>query len=579
MGSSGAEQEKPTLTPRGAGYQVTYRGRPLYSRRDPVAGAQRRAEAVELESRTLYLLPSPLLGYGLETLHSRLPETSRILSIEIDASLAALSQHHLPEELISGPGIITLLSPSDHELESALRAFHPRQFRRVRLVTLSGGYALHSTRYRKIADYAQNEIQRQWQNVLTEVKLGRRWVRNLLRNLCLLAQGTDAAALRVETPVVVVGAGPSLEAAIPELRQLRHGITLLAVDTAAAPLLSAGIHPDLIISLDGQWANLQDFVGVEGGPRGARTPNFTLVAELATFPGAARIRSRGVTTEQGRGPYLFSTEFAPLRLFERLDRAGLRPLALPPRGSVGVTAVELALRITRHEVFVCGLDLCFDALKTHAPGSTIPRWHHRSSTRLDPLPVWRLSHRHGLLTRPDKTGSPTTTTAVLLSYASQLREIAAAEEAMARLYDLSIGGLDLGLAQVDFRSLEQAAVRAAARGRDRSGGSQEQDQPDPPGPSSTPASRAASIDAFLAAELKLLGRLEELTRRYMDPSSADANSGAEELFEQIEECDYVWLHFPDTPSTEPHFLARLLPAIGEYRALIRELRARISLGN
>jgi hypothetical protein len=128
--------------------------------------------------------------------------------------------------------------------------------------------------------------------------------------------------------------------------------------------------------------------------------------------------------------------------------------------------------------------------------------------------------------------------------------------------------LDLGLTQVDSRFLENAAARAA----------EQHDYSEPPEVDSAPASSAESLGAFLAAELNLLGRMEELTRRHMDPSSADEGSGEEELIELIEECDYVWLHFPDTASTEPHFLARLLPAIAEYRELISELRARISLG-
>ena len=99
MGGTSREHDEPTLTPCGGGYQVAYRGRPLYAGRDPVAAADRRAAAVTPEHRTLYIVPSPLLGYGIATLLQAIPADSHILAIEIDANLAHLTRERASSSL------------------------------------------------------------------------------------------------------------------------------------------------------------------------------------------------------------------------------------------------------------------------------------------------------------------------------------------------------------------------------------------------------------------------------------------------------------------------------------------------
>ncbi len=629
MGGTSRDHDEPTLTPCGGGYQVAYRGRPLYAGRDPVAAADRRAAAVTPEHRTLYIVPSPLLGYGIDTLLQAIPADSHILAIEIDANLARLTRERASSSLWADeratfvPGADSGPSPGrgteagapgadvgapgegerpatgprrgaaaptwQRGVEEALAALRPRRFRRVRLVTLSGGYSLNARAYRSVVDYATQEIQRQWQNVLTEVQLGRRWMRNLLRNLPLILEARDAAALRTDRPVVVAAAGPSLEESIPLLRRVRDRVCVVAVDTAAAPLVAAGVRPDLVVTLDGQWANLQDFVGlpavdggavgggaVDGGtdcaagaesagtPGGDRvatsgagpSPGPAVLGELATYPTALRVAGHGAPRR-----WLFSTDFAPLRIFDRMAKHGLRPCSMPPRGSVGITAVELALRMTESEVLICGLDLAFDPVHTHARDSTIHRWHLRTSNRLDPLPAWRLAFRHNLLHREDKNAHHTGTTAVLLSYAAQLGELAKGD---ARLLDISPRGIPLGVRRVSPEQVEELLPAAGGEPAVATAG-----DCDPTG--STRGASLEDLSRFLARELELLARLKTAARALLDGSPKTAEREAE-YRTLLDECDYAWLHFPDEASSEPHFIGRLLPAIGEYRQLIEAVR-------
>jgi hypothetical protein len=84
-----------------------------------------------------------------------------------------------------------------------------------------------------------------------------RYLTNTLRNLAAIGSQPDVSVLTGAArgvPVIVAAAGPSLEAAIPALRQIR-GAVLISVDTALRPLLAAGVHPHAVVAVDPSEAN------------------------------------------------------------------------------------------------------------------------------------------------------------------------------------------------------------------------------------------------------------------------------------------------------------------------------------
>jgi hypothetical protein len=79
--------------------------------------------------------------------------------------------------------------------------------------------------------------------------------RNCARNLKLITRFGGLARvvdMLAEKHAIVVGAGPSLERAIPELRRCfqRPDVVLIAADMALRPLLAAGIRPHFAISCE-----------------------------------------------------------------------------------------------------------------------------------------------------------------------------------------------------------------------------------------------------------------------------------------------------------------------------------------
>ena len=78
-------------------------------------------------------------------------------------------------------------------------------------------------------------------------------LKNVLPNLLKLADSFDAGGLRgkfKDVPVIICGAGPSLQMAIESMKKLKGKALILAGGSALAALSHAGVRPDLGIAID-----------------------------------------------------------------------------------------------------------------------------------------------------------------------------------------------------------------------------------------------------------------------------------------------------------------------------------------
>ena len=87
-------EAEPRLVDTGRGYTVHYKGKALYSSRDPLGAAVRRVTQLDIKPKTLVLIPSVGLGYGLRELLARLPDSCHVLCIEADEHLFRLAVEH-----------------------------------------------------------------------------------------------------------------------------------------------------------------------------------------------------------------------------------------------------------------------------------------------------------------------------------------------------------------------------------------------------------------------------------------------------------------------------------------------------
>ncbi|OQB02772.1 MAG: hypothetical protein BWY20_01868 [Spirochaetes bacterium ADurb.Bin215] len=524
------ELVEPCLVDTGQGFSVLYRNRHLYSRHDPARTPRMAAERLVLKPETLIVCFSPLLGYGLQELLDRLPPDCMILALEADPRLFSLSREHIPSSVQNDPRFSLLHSTSLDGLVAWYESEQHIPVRRCVSLDCSGGMDFNRELYRSALAALDASISAWWKNRMTLMILGRSYHRNILRNLSLLSGSIPLSKGTVHKPIIVAGAGPSLDASLSFLSEIRSKIVLLAVDTALAPLMDAGIKPDAVVILESQF-------WIEQALYGFSNSGIPLFADLVVRPHALKITGGPVS--------FFSTRFATSPLLNRLETAGLLPLQVPKLGSVGLAALYIARFIAGNDlpVFFTGLDFSYGSGYAHSRGAPWPELSRRSVSRLNPPGPQLFPTGHYI--RSGKQNRTLITNPVLSSYAQLCRDQFAGDS---NCFDIGQDGLDTGCRRLSHREAE-ALIMQVNTG---SAGPATHDSR-PTGTDSAPLGCGVAVQQFLQGEYTRIKQLRDILAgdREMDEAC---------LSNLIDECSYLYTHFADAhrvDTTAQSFLNRV----------------------
>jgi len=512
------------------GFSVEYRGRALYSRVAPREGPERTARELEPNPDTLYVVPSPLLGYGLSILLDRIPASCAVLALEAEPQLAALSRAELPPTVLDHPRF--LFSTDPYRAGPEIHALG--RFRRAVEVRLSGGRSVCPDAYEAALAAVDEELNRYWRNRMTMVRMGRLWARNIVRNLAALPDSGIREPVVWGGPVAVCGAGPSLDAACEWLTRERRRLRILACDTALGPLVLRGILPDAVVCLEGQIHNLKDFLPACG----AGLPVFT---DLSSHPSVLHAV---------RGPKILTlTRYEELGFLDRLEALPLPFLRVQPLGSVGVLAVHLARRLTEDPVFLAGLDFSFPPGSTHAKGApAILAEACREARLYKARGQWSAAWPF----EPAGAGTGGGAASIMESYATLLAREVREDPG---IFDIRGVGLPLGRTRLSFP--EASRVLDAGPSAPPSG-------PVPAGKELPRKALRSAAAAFLEGET---ARLEALLA---------ALGGEGDLASRAADCDWIYSWFPDehrVPALAGDVRNRLLAEALDWRRRLLEARA------
>jgi hypothetical protein len=537
----------PRLEETGRGLTVHAGNRYLYSKYQPEKRSIQAAESAPIKNRCLYFVPSPLLGYGLACLVNRIPEDSIIIAIEESQELMALCSPEIQEELISEPRIIQVRLSDIDSLHALLYQVGPWRFRRVQRVDLNSGPTLNASLYDELASFLIEDLMTYWRNRHALGRLGREWIRHITANLSAMVHGNTSfrsvADLEIPGIPIVVGAGPSLENALPFIRQSRSKLSVLATDTAVPALISAGIQPDAIVVLETQAWNLLDF-------HGTKDSGIDVITDLTSYPPSL--------TFTGGQCYMYSSNFAELEFLKRLDEFGLREYSIPPLGSVGLAALEIAMGRNDGPVFLTGLDFAYSPGKSHARGTSFHLWQLSGTHRLNPHPGWESSIKRPRLKSPGAAGEMLNTDSILQGYAALLKDRFSDS---GRVYVIEPGGLNLGLPVISLSEAEEM-LRAAER---NGAGSAPHNLKSAVITRKTGNSAISAAD-FLETECQRLDAVIETWDDYvMQLKSASDVKAA------LEGMDEIFSDFPDEPplpKTDDTFLVRAVSRARQLRSYI-----------
>ncbi|MDR1374046.1 MAG: DUF115 domain-containing protein, partial [Treponema sp.] len=354
---------------------LVVKGIHVHSPRDPVREAKRLTEAALApggEPAAILVIMGFGLGYAAEAAAKAAPGRPVIIverrrellrkALEIRDLGAFLSKNRLV--FVAGgdgdavTGALALFETSGEKITPVL----------IRNRALIG---LDEDWYRAVESRIKIWLSREDVNRATLKRFGKRWVRNLARNLVSIRDLPGIGRLEnilkePEIPVFLAAAGPSLDETGPFLGEIARRCLVVAVDTSLRFLIHRGVDPDFVVSVDPQYWNFRHFDRVP-------SPNTRLIAESAVYPPCLR--------------HLFKERFLCGSLFPlgRFIEARVDPKgALGAGGSVATTAWDFARILGAPAVWIAGLDLSFPGLKTHFRGALFEDRSLAESARFRP---------------------------------------------------------------------------------------------------------------------------------------------------------------------------------------------------
>ena len=316
----------------------------LHSRRDPSTEADRLVKAAFSASEPDLLIVVGLgLGYVLEAVERRSPHTKVLAFEPLAGTLVPMFERRDWREWISSGRLTLLYGPDFAGASDAWKLVDGRAPAPVIIVhpVLKREFSNETEAAHALARSAISGAQA---NAEARRRFAGQYLLNTLENLPVICAEGDVSTLLEAfsgLPAIVVGAGPSLDNSLGELRKTKNRALLIAVDTAVRPLLAARIRPHVIVAVDPQRANALHLTDV------ADTRGMWLVAEGSIDPSVWRPFSG----------HTFNFKVSDHHPWPWLRAHGTDRGTLRAWGSVLTTAFDFACHLGCDPVVFVGADL------------------------------------------------------------------------------------------------------------------------------------------------------------------------------------------------------------------------------
>lgn len=202
------------------------------------------------------------------------------------------------------------------------------------------------------------------QNILTESNFLPLWNKNFLRNISQTAKipflRNTKKSVSEKNIAVICAAGPTLDSQIAQLKENRNKLTIFAADTALIPLTKSGIIPDIIVSLDGQYFTMGDFICT------VPQESLCVIDALGYYDVAPRFQNAVFTISSYKENSLANYIFRKLNIIPEIVETG---------GTVTDYTLDLARKLGFKTFFFAGYDLSYPGLVTHCKNA--PSWQSR----------------------------------------------------------------------------------------------------------------------------------------------------------------------------------------------------------
>jgi hypothetical protein len=339
----------------------------LHSLFDPLKESKRAVDSFKTGRSSIILVSGLALGYHVSELAVHYPQ-HHIIVLELSKEVAhhAKKVHPQIEEQCS------IIHQMD-ELPQFFENFDITTFRGIAHFIHKPSVTIDPDFYHELETSIKQYLNSKLSDTMTRFEFEQTWLNNIFTNSSHLTSAIPVSAFFqsfTSIPGIIVSAGPSLRKNISQLKDAKEKALIVAVDTALKPLLTAGIEPHFVITLDAQKHSLKHFSG-------ANTCSTLLIADMVSYPPILRdFYGRRVLSSTAKY-YTGSNgetnrEVTPgMKWFEE---QGVNTGDLQSGGSVATTAFDFLLNTGCNPIIFMGQDLAYTGREIHCSGT-----HHNDS--------------------------------------------------------------------------------------------------------------------------------------------------------------------------------------------------------
>lgn len=344
---------------------------------DPGREAQAQLAGVRDTAHTIVLLGAGL-GFVTEAAATRWP-TAAVVVIEPSADTARVAVTRTPALYDSGR-VRVIVGPDYSGIADLWKVFDRPEAADAAGLAVVGHAALTQAmpaESAKAYHLLSRAIQAAKMNRQAREENAGRYLLNTLRNLPAILGSGDPAQLvgkLAGVPAIIVGAGPSLDRQLDDLRAVAGRAVIVAADTAWRPLVNAGIDPHFVIALDPTEANGRHLRGV------ASSRQTWAIVEGSVEPAAVN----------GFRNSLFTFRVANHHPWPWLQALNVQRPMVRAWGSVLTSALDLGLVFGCDPVVFVGADLAFTDGRPYCRGTSFEEdWARHTARGASLRQVWR----------------------------------------------------------------------------------------------------------------------------------------------------------------------------------------------
>ena len=334
---------------------------PMQSLRAPKDEAQRIVDnwlGDTVAEQGLYVLIGITNMYLITEFLSKLDEHSELIILEPSKTiLKSFLEYNDLEVLDSYKALCTISCPENDRLSKSFRKLINSRSNFCKDLFISPANSRFRPELPETKEQLAIQVKLEAMDRVTTAKFADEWLQNCLINLPELINAPgikEFYSLFQQTDCFVVCAGPSLNDSIQMIKENQNDCFIICVGTALKPLINSGIKPDITIVVDSDPKVYRQFEGLENLPG-------YLLGTHTIFPGIYQhFKENSICFNS-----IASDTFSSWLSEGEIDHGSLNV-----GGTVALSAIDCALKLSFRNIFVFGLDLAYaDDGTSHAKNS------------------------------------------------------------------------------------------------------------------------------------------------------------------------------------------------------------------